>query len=169
MIRVVFFFLVTLICHETVVTSTKFCANKYLPSGTCPENAAEICKNSGNYCVKSDPVELQYSVEGVNGCEKFQTGGHSGENCHGMHVGDDPNGSPSCYPVNRNYCECVECTSNANCTGTFHGLPTGCVGEAAGAGDVYAAGFAKGKECGIDHCANALKESYYQLGHCSRL
>jgi len=93
----------------------------------------------------------------VNGCEQFQTGGHSGEACHGMHVGDDPDGSPSCYPVSRTYCECIECTVDSYCDTSFHDLPTGCVGEPAVSGDVYASGFAAGKECGISHSAHALK------------
>lgn len=145
----------------------KFCSNKYLPSGTCPPNAVEICANSGNYCVKSDPVDFQYSVTGINGCDQFQTGGHSGEACHGMHVGDDPDGSPSCYPVNRTYCECKECTTDSDCDFTFHGLPTGCDGEATGSGDVYASGFAAGKECGIEQCADALKDTYRKFMKCS--
>ena len=165
MFRVIYIYIYLLFIVPTVA---KFCSNRYLPSGSCPSNAVDICANSGNYCVKSDPVELQYSVTGVNGCDQFQTGGHSGEACHGIHVGDDPDGSPSCYPVNRNYCECVECTTNSDCS-TFHGLPTGCVGEEAGSGDIYAAGFAAGKDCGIEHCADALRASYNQLGRCPRI
>lgn len=163
MIRVIVFTLYFL----STVQAIKFCANKYLPSGSCPANALEICANSGNYCTKSDPVELQYSVTGVSGCEQFQSGGHSGEACHGMHVGDDPDGSPSCYPMNRNYCECVQCTTNSDCDFTFHGLPTGCTGNEAGSGDIYAAGFAAGKECGIENCADAVREAYRILGKCS--
>lgn len=144
----------------------KFCTNKYIPSGTCPPNAAEICAASGNYCVKSDPVSLQYSVEGVSGCEKFQSGGYSGQACFGIHVDDNPSeNSPSCYPVNRNYCECVQCTHNNNCS-SFNGLPTGCEGDPAGSGDVYAAGFTAGKECGVETCVDALRSAYANLGQC---
>lgn len=149
-----------------IIVAVKFCTNKYIPSGSCPANAAEICAASGNYCVKSDPVSLQYSVAGVSGCEQFQTGGHSGDACFGIHVSDNPGGSsPNCYPVNRNYCECTQCTHNSNCS-SFNGLPTGCEGEPAGSGDVYAAGFAAGKECGADIWVEALRSAYIDLGQC---
>jgi hypothetical protein len=147
-------------------TAVTFCANKYLPSGSCPENAAEICEQNQNYCVKTyGNVALQYSVDGVAGCDQFQTGGHSGEECFGVHVEDNPNDAPACSPVNRNYCECVECTSEADCT-TIAGLGAGCAGQPAGSGDIYAAGFVAGKNCGIDQCADALKASYQELGQC---
>ena len=109
-------FLLLTLCLKLVI-AIKFCSNKYLPSGSCPSNAVDICDASGNYCVKTTHnIPLQYSVTGVNGCEQFQTGGHSSEECHGMHVGDSPSDSPSCYPVNRNYCECTPCTSHSDCT-----------------------------------------------------
>ena len=148
----------------TPVWAIKFCTNRYIPSGSCPSNAAEICAASGNHCFKSDPVAYQYSVEGVSGCAQFQTGGHSGEECSGMHVGDAP-GEASCYPYNRNYCECTVCTHHANCS-TFHGLPTGCEGMPAGSGLMYAQGFADGKRCGVEHCADSLRDSYQRLGTC---
>lgn len=157
--------LFSLLVQGTV--ALKFCTNKYLPSGSCPSNAVDICANSGNYCVKSDPVALQYSVTGVSGCAQFQTGGHSGEACFGIHVSDDPSGSsPNCYPVNRNYCECTECTQQSDCS-SFNGLPTGCEGEPAGSGDIYSAGFAAGVECGEENCVKALRVAYADIGDCS--
>ena len=67
--------------------------------------------------------------------------------------------------VNRNYCECTQCTHNSNCS-SFNGLPTGCEGEPAGSGDVYAAGFAAGKECGAGIWVEALRSAYVDLGQC---
>lgn len=146
--------------------AVKFCTNKYLPSGSCPANAVDICTNSGTYCTKSDPVTLQYSVAGVSGCEKFTEGGYGGQACFGIHVSDNPSeNSPSCYPVNRNYCECVECTEDSDC-GTFNGYPTGCEGEPAGDGDIYAAGFAAGRKCGEEDCVKALRTAYASIGDC---
>ena len=156
-----------ILCLKSVI-AIKFCSNKYLPSGSCPSNAVDICASSGNYCVKTTHnIPLQYSVTGVNGCELFQSGGDSGTECHGMHVGDGPGDSPSCYPTNRNYCECTPCTSHSDCINSFGGLPTGCEGNATGSGDAYSDGFTAGKECGIDNCANALKAAYQQLGQCT--
>lgn len=148
-------------------TAVTFCANEYLPSGSCPENAVEICQQNTYYCVKTyGNVGVQYSVDGVSGCEQFQQGGHNGEECFGTHVSDNPSNPPNCHPVNRNYCECVECTSNATCSMPFAGYPLECVGQPAGSGDIYAAGFAAGKNCGIDQCADALRTSYQSLGNC---
>jgi|TARA_B100001059_G_C17476319_1_gene399492 hypothetical protein len=140
----------------------KFCANKYLPSGSCPSNAVDICAVGGNYCLKSG---WQYSVTGVSGCEPFQTGGLHGTKCFPIPNVETENDSPSCYPVNRNYCECKECETESDC-GTIRGVAAGCTGNATGFGDSYADGFAAGKACGIDNCANALKTAYGQLNQC---
>ena len=125
----------------------------------------EICQQNTHYCVKTyGNVGVQYSVDEVNGCDLFQQGEHNGEECFSAHVSDDPNDAPNCHPVNRNYCECVECTSDANCS-TIAGLGAGCAGQPAGSG-IFTRRVRRGKNCGIDQCADALRTSYQSLGNC---
>ena len=148
-----------------IVSAVKFCTNGYLPSGSCPANAADICAaNSGPYCIKAG---LQYPVANVNGCEKFQAGALTGA-CHQIGNEDtEPTQFPYCNPQNRNYCECVECISSANCS-SIGGLPSVCAGNATGSGDVYASGFAAGKNsvsC-VENCAQALRLAYAELEDC---
>ena len=97
--------------------AVKFCANKYLPSGSCPENAQEICDavNDG-FCRK---VGLHYSVAGVPGCSGFQSGTRAGE-CYNIFEllnlqNPDNVIFPSCNPTARTYCECTTCTQDSDC------------------------------------------------------
>ena len=155
--------LLALIAQVTV--AVKFCTNGYLPSGSCPANAVAICAaNSGAYCIKAG---LQYPVANVNGCEKFQAGSLTGA-CHQIGNEDtEPTQFPYCNPQHRNYCECTECTSDANCS-SIGGLPSVCAGNATGSGDIYASAFAAGAEsisC-VDSCAQALRKAYSELDQC---
>ena len=143
----------------------KFCANGVLPSGSCPENAQQMCaENSGLFCIKAG---LQYVIGDTSGCEKFLSGTLSG-NCFQNGNGDveSDTSAPSCNPLVRTYCECAVCTQDSDCS-TIGGVGAGCDGAPAGSGDFYAAGFADGKECGINHCADALKATYEELGACA--
>lgn len=144
----------------------KFCANDVLPSGFCPSNAADICAaNSGNYCIKAG---LQYPVAGVNGCEKFQAGVLTG-NCFQFENDDveSDTSAPTCNPLYRNYCECIECVDDADCS-TIAGVGADCFGEPAGSGDVYATGFANGRDsvsC-VENCTKALQTAFAEIGAC---
>lgn len=142
----------------------KFCANKHY---ACVDDAAAICAASGaNYCTNvMNGMTWQYSVDGVSNCHNFQSG--QGGSCHGIGNDDNPGEAANCFPLHRNYCECTECTVDADCTGTDgNGHPAICEDAVNMANTSYFKGFAAGKECGIDNCANALKATYRQLGTC---
>ena len=142
------------------VHAVKFCASRHY---ACVDDAEAICAASGtNYCTTvMHGATWQYSVDGVSGCHNFESGDDSGESCYSSKNED-------CFPLHRNYCDCKVCTNHTDCDGIHNAK-----GQAAGCEDVvnmtntsYFKGFAAGKQCGIDNCANALKAAYGQLSTC---
>lgn len=165
------FFTISVVWITKLSMALKFCANKHY---ACVDDAEAICAASGaNYCTNvMNGVTWKYSVDGVNGCHKFQSGGGNSsvedKSCHNIGNRDVPGGAANCFPLHRNYCECKACTNHTDCAGITDGN-----GNAAGCEDAvnmtntsYFRGFAAGKQCGIDNCANALKAAYGQLNTC---
>lgn len=148
------------------VIAIKFCANRHY---ACVDDAVAICAASGtNYCTNSmNGVTWQYSVDGVSGCHNFQSG--QGGPCHNVGNGDNPGEAANCFPLHRNYCECKVCTTDANCSGITdgNGNPAGCEDAVNMTNSSYFKGFAAGKQCGIDNCANAIKLAYNQMNQCN--
>lgn len=136
----------------------KFCANRHYK---CVDDAVTICAASGTkYCTNSmHGVTWQYSVDGVSGCENIE----SGDSCQ-----YEFNKVADCFPLHRNYCECKVCTTDADCLNIRdgNGNVAGCEDAVNMTNSSYFKGFAAGKQCGIDNCANALKAAYSQLNQC---
>lgn len=146
------------------VIAIKFCANEHY---ACVDDAEAICAASGaNYCTNvMNGVSWQYSVDGVNGCQNFQSGERG--SCHESNV-DNPGEAANCFPLHRNYCECKVCSNHTDCAGITNGngQQAGCEDAVNMTNTSYFKGFAAGKQCGIDNCANALKATYGQLNTC---
>lgn len=108
-------------------------------------------------------VQWQYSVDGVSVCHHLQSG--EGGSCH--IDGTDNHGQAA---IHRNYCECTPCTDDTDCLAANikdgNGHPAGCEDAVNMTNSSYFKGFAAGKQCGIDNCANALKVAYKDLGQC---
>ncbi len=142
------------------VDAVKFCASRHY---ACVDDAEAICAASGtNYCTTvMHGATWQYSVDGVSGCHNFESGNDSGESCYSPENED-------CFPLHRNYCDCKVCTNHTDCDGIYNakGQVAGCEDAVNMTNTSYFKGFAAGKQCGIDNCANALKTAYGQLGQC---
>lgn len=155
-------YLIVLLIHSAI--AIKFCANEHY---ACVDDAVAICDASGkNYCTNvMNGVTWQYSVDGVSGCQSFQSG--QGGSCHIVGT-DNVNQAANCFPLHRNYCECKVCTSHTDCAGitNANGQAAGCEDAVNMTNSSYFKGFAAGKQCGIDNCANALKAAYGQLNQC---
>lgn len=151
------FFTISVVCITKLSMALKFCANKHY---ACVDDAEAICAASGTkYCINyMHGVGWQYSVDGVSGCDNID----SGNSCQ-----YEP-GTVACFPLHRNYCECKACTNHTDCSEIRdgNGNVAGCEDSVNMTNTSYFKGFAAGKQCGIDNCANALKAAYGQLNTC---